>query len=111
MQPWGGPRVHSDTAGCYFAHLYCLLLLCVEAEDPVADVSAHVQSPQLLDQLLWNDSVKGRAEVDEQDPGIGVSTFQVGQNGVECGGDGVLCGTVCLVGKLQWIQVGREAGF
>lgn len=46
MQPWGGgggPRVHSDAAGCSFAHLYCLLLLCVEAEGTVADASAHVQ--------------------------------------------------------------------
>lgn len=39
----GGHIVHGDAAGRSLAHLYCLLLLRAETEDPVAEASARVK--------------------------------------------------------------------
>ena len=61
------------------------------------------------DQFMGDCGVEGRAEVHKEHPYICVGVLQGGQGCVECDGDSVLCGSVCLMGKLVAVQVHRDA--
>ena len=52
------------------------------------------------DQFMGDCGVEGRAEVHKEHPYICVGVLQGGQGCVECDGDSVLWGSVCLIGKL-----------
>ena len=61
------------------------------------------------DQFMGDCGVEGRAEVHKEHPYICVGVLQGGQGCVECDGDSVLWGSVCLMGKLVAVQVHRDA--
>ena len=61
------------------------------------------------DQFMGDCGVEGSAGVHVEHPYICVGVLQGGQGCVECDGDSVLWGSVCLMGILVAVQVHREA--
>lgn len=53
-----------------------------EVQCPVAEGGGDAKSTEFGDQAGWDDGVKGRAEINEQQPDVGVVVVQVGQGRV-----------------------------
>ena len=59
------------------------------------------------DQSAGDESIEGRAKLNEEHPHIAPLVFEVGQSS----GDGILSRPICSVDKLVQVEGGRGAGF
>ncbi len=50
-----------------------------EIQDPVPQCRTQTKGGELLYQCLWDDGIKSRGEVQEEQTNIGVSALQVGE--------------------------------
>ncbi len=66
------------------------------------------ESVQFGDENVRNDCVEGGAVVHKEQSDVALLLLQVGQHRVEGYGDGVLCGSVCRICKLVWVEVWRK---
>ena len=81
-----------------------------EVLNPTTEVVVQAQWKQLVDQLVWVDGIKGRAEINKHHLHIGVGVPRVCEGSVEQECDGVLGTYVDFIGKLVLVQVARDGG-